>query len=186
MRHVIEKLLVGATVIAFSGGYAQANEFSARLNGFEELGAINAETGAILSDGKGTLKLELDKQNSTITYTLTYSNVGTTPPGTGPVTQAHIHFGKEHVAGGVMVFLCRNVAGPEGVPACPDNSGTVTGTITAASVIAIPSQNVSAGDFDALEDALTSNTAYVNVHTTAHPAGEIRGQIHPEEDEDRK
>ena len=226
MRHVIEKLLVGATVIAFSGGYAHANEFSARLNGFEELGAINAETGAILSDGKGTLTLQLDKKNSTITYSLTYSNVGTTPPGTGTVTQAHIHFGKEHVAGGVMVFLCRNVAGPAGVPACPDNtgtvtqahihfgkehvaggvmvflcrnvagpagvpacpdnSGTVTGTITAASVIAIPSQNVSAGDFDALEDALTSNTAYVNVHTTAHPAGEIRGQIHREEDQDQQ
>ena len=32
-------------------------------------------------------------------------------------------------------------------------------------------------DFDALADALTSNTAYANIHTTALPAGEIRGQI---------
>jgi hypothetical protein len=184
MRHVIEKLLVGATVIAFSGGYAHALEFSARLNGFKELGAINMETGAILSDGKGTLNLTLDEAAGTVKYTLTYSNVGTTKPGTGTVTQAHIHFGKEHNAGGVMVFLCTNMGGPAGTPACPPNSGTVTGTISAANVQAITTQNVSAGDFGALVDALTSNTAYVNVHTTAFPAGEIRGQIHPGEDDD--
>jgi hypothetical protein len=42
--------------------------------------------------------------------------------------------------------------GPAGsaTPACPANSGTVTGTITSASVVAIATQNVKAGDFDAL------------------------------------
>jgi len=41
------------------------------------------------------------------------------------------------------------------------------------------------GAFDALVDALESNTAYANIHTTsgttpenAFPGGEIRGQIH--------
>jgi len=68
--------------------------------------------------------------------------------------------------------------GPAGTPTCPSNSGTVTGTWTAASVQAIPTENVNAGDFDALTDALTSNTAYANIHTTAFAAGEIRGQVH--------
>jgi hypothetical protein len=54
----------------------------------------------------------------------------------------------------------------------------VTGTITAANILGIAGQNVKAEDFDALEDALESNTAYVNVHTANFPAGEIRGQIH--------
>ena len=181
---MIGKLWVAAAVAAFSAGFARAQEFSARLNGFEELGVQNNETGAILSDGKGTLELKLDKQAMTITYTLTYSDVGTTPPLTGTVTQAHIHFGKEHVAGGVMVFLCTNLGnGPAGTPACPMNTGTVTGTITPDSIIAVPKQNVKAGDFDALEDALTSHTGYANVHTTALPAGEIRGQVHGGEDE---
>jgi len=61
--------------------------------------------------------------------------------------------------------------------ACPA-SGTVTGTLHAADVQAIPTQNVTAGDFDALEDALESDTAYGNIHTTKFPAGELRGQIH--------
>jgi hypothetical protein len=53
----------------------------------------------------------------------------------------------------------------------------VTGTLSAANVLAIAGQNVPAGDFDALVDALESDTAYANIHTTSFPAGEIRGEI---------
>jgi hypothetical protein len=69
------------------------------------------------------------------------------------------------------------------------HSGTVSGTFTAASVIGPTGQNVGAGDFDALVDALRANAAYANVHTTAFTAGEIRGQIHRDnrrdDDQDR-
>jgi hypothetical protein len=37
---------------------------------------------------------------------------------------------------------------------------------------------------DALTDALASNTAYANIHTMAFPAGEIRGEIRPGDDDD--
>ena len=40
---------------------------------------------------------------------------------------AHIHFAQEGVNGGVAAFLC----GGDGKPACPQGSGTVTGTIVA-------------------------------------------------------
>jgi hypothetical protein len=63
-------------------------------------------------------------------------------------------------------------------PACPQNSGTVSGTLTAANVLAVPGQNIAAGDFTAVVDALENNTAYGNIHTTGFPGGEIRGQIH--------
>ena len=179
MRRIkLIEVILAAAVVAFSATSAHAEEFFARLNGFQELGAQNNETGAILSNATGTLNLTLDKNTGTATFTLTYSNVGTTPPLTGTVTQAHIHFGKVHSTGGVMVFFCSNLGnGPAGTQPCPLNTGTVTGTFTSASVVAIAKQNVVTGDFDALEDALTSNTAYANIHTTALPAGEIRGQV---------
>jgi CHRD domain len=187
-RDTLMKAVLLATLILFSASYAYAEEFVTRLNGFEELGALNNQTGAIRSNGTGTLQLNLDKHAGTATFTLTYSDVGITAPLTGTVTQAHIHFGKRRDSGGVMVFFCSNLGnGPAGTPACPPNSGTVSGTLTAASVVAIAGQNVKAGDFDALVDALESNTAYANIHTTALGAGEIRGQVHrarPDRDKD--
>jgi hypothetical protein len=170
MNAKLSGMLLSGGIAALSGSVAYAQEFGARLNGFEELGALNAETGAIRSAGKGTLSLDVDK--SQISYTLTYSGLS------APVTQAHIHLGKIHVPGGVMVFFCTNLSnGPAGTPTCPANGGTVTGTWTAASVVGPAAQNVPPGDFNAVISALNSNTAYANIHTTKFTAGEIRGQV---------
>jgi hypothetical protein len=199
---------LAAAVVAFSASNAFAEEFTAHLKGFNEIGSIPTSvtvtttpstvatgyTGAVLSDGKGTATLDLDQKAGTIAYTLTYSNVGTTPPQTGTVSQAHIHFGKSRDSGGILVFFCTNLkfAGTGPPPqSCPANSGTVKGMWTKDDVQAILGQNVQAGDFDALVDALESNTAYANVHTiplpgatnTAYPGGEIRGQVHTTEKE---
>jgi hypothetical protein len=74
--------------------------------------------------------------------------------------------------------------GPAGTPACPGTtSGTVTGMATAASVVAVATQNVPAGNFAAVINALVTNTAYANVHTHNFPGGEIRGQIQLVEDQ---
>ena len=164
-------------VVHADGSGANTEEFSARLNGFKVTGGLGAgETGAILTDGTGTVQLDLDKKSQTATYSLTYSGL------TSSVLQAHIHFGKVHTPGGIMVFFCTNLGnGPPGTPPCPTSGGTVTGTWTASSVVAIPGQNVTAGDFDALTDALASNTAYANVHTMNFKAGEIRGQVRKSE-----
>jgi hypothetical protein len=166
-------LVVGSAALAlWCVSVAKAEQFSAKFSGFEEIGALGAgETGAILSPGQATLDLTLDRQSQALAFTLTYS-------GLSSVSQAHIHFGKRHVAGGIMVFFCSNLPNPPaGTQSCPTSAGTVSGTITAASVIAVPGQNITAGDFDALTQALLSNTAYGNIHTSKFPAGEIRGQI---------
>lgn len=186
-RHNLIEAVVVAGFAALSGGAALAegggantDEFSARLNGFNVTGGLNAETGAILTDGIGTLQLALDRRSKMATYTLTYSGL------TSAVTQAHIHFGKVHVPGGIMVWLCQTAAKMSpvaGTPFCPTAGGSVSGTITAASVIAISGQNVTAGDFDAFTDALNSHTAYANVHTVNFPAGEIRGQVRKSEND---
>jgi len=162
---------------------AHAQDYSAKLSGFQEVGGLGAgETGAILSTGQGTLKLSVDKNAETLTYSLTYS-------GLANVLQAHIHFGKNHVAGGIMVFFCTNLSnGPAGTPTCPNDAGgevTVTGTVTATGVVGPTAQNITPGDFAAVVAALASNTVYGNIHTTKFPAGEIRGQVHAERDDDK-
>jgi CHRD domain len=164
--------LIAATALTSAAVAHEPSEFHATLSGFEEVGALNNQSGAILSEGRGTLDLKLDRRTQTLSFTLRFSNL------TSMVTQSHIHFGKVHMAGGVMVFFCSNLPNPPpGTQPCPANGGTVTGTITAANILGIAGQNVKAEDFDALEDALESNTAYANVHTANFPAGEIRGQI---------
>jgi hypothetical protein len=168
--HAASVLVV--TTIGLLATAANAQEYHARLSGFNELGALNAETGAILTNGRGTLDLLLNTNALTAAYTLTYSDLS------APITQAHIHFGKVHTPGGIFVFLCTTLGnGPPGTPTCPPAPGTVTGTITPASVIAVPGQNITAGDFNVVVEALGSDTAYANVHTVNFKAGEIRGQV---------
>jgi hypothetical protein len=190
-----------AAAVAFSASYACAQEFTAKLSGFNEIGSIpttvtvttlgtaapTSYTGAILTDATGTLKLDLDKKAGQFAYTLTY-----TGPFTSDVQQAHIHFGKSRDSGGIVVWLCQTTAKPAPAsvaaitPFCtttPSPTATVTGTITAANVLAVPGQNVPAGVFDAIVDAITSNTAYANIHTANFPGGEIRGQCRSEDRE---
>jgi hypothetical protein len=155
---------------------AKAQKFSTVFSGFEEVGALNNESGAIFSQGQATLDLVLNTNAQTLSFTLVYSNLSAN------ITQSHIHFGKEHVPGGIMVYFCSNLMSPSpppGTSTCPVPSGTVTGTLTASSVVGPAAQNVSVGNFNALVQALVSNTAYGNIHTMAFPSGEIRGQIIP-------
>lgn len=185
MRHsMVTSAALAGILLAISPAWADQDRdsetFQTRLSGFNEVGALNAETGAILSGGTATAEVVLDKAAQTATYTLSFSGTFSSA-----VTQSHIHFGKVHVPGGIMVFFCTNLGnGPAGTPLCPA-SGTVTGSWTAASVKAIAGQNVPAGDFDALVQALESNSAYANMHTVSFPAGEIRGNLRRHDHDDR-
>lgn len=157
---------------AFSEDHDQ-DTFKAKLKGFKEVG----NTGPINSPGSGEFRATVS--DDSLTYTLTYTALST------PVTQAHVHFGQAGVSAGVMFFLCTNLGnGPAGTPACPSNGGTVTGTITAASIVGPAGQNVTPGDFSAALRIIRGGVGYANVHTTKFPVGEIRGQLARTDDED--
>ena len=170
-RAMLGALLSGLIVAPAVMASPHVEEFHAVFSGFNEVGSLNAETGAILSPGRATLELQLNRADQTLSFVLKYSGLS------AAVTQAHIHFGKVHTPGGVMVFFCANTTtAPAGTQPCPA-SGTVTGTLSAANVLGPTTQGVPAGDFQAIVDALESDTTYANIHTTAFPAGEIRGEI---------
>ena len=85
--------------------------------------------------------------------------------------------------GHIVVWLCGTATnpGPAGTQVCPAGGGTVSGTFTAANVLpsagASAPQQLAAGDLARFIDAMESGVAYVNVHTSLSPGGEIRGQV---------
>jgi hypothetical protein len=171
-------IAAGFLMQSAQGKADDGNTFFARFSGFQEVGSLTGETGAIFSAGTGTLMLKVDRGNRLINFQLKYS-------GLTNVTQSHIHFGKRHVPGGVMAFFCSNLStAPAGTQPCPSPAATVTGMITSANVLAITGQGFPAGNFDALLAAIESNTAYGNIHTMMFPAGEIRGQVHDDREDD--
>lgn len=162
--------IAGTLALVFTTAAADegATVFETSMNGFQE-------TPPIFTGGTGTFHATVHANS--ISYTETFGGL------TSDVLQSHIHFGEKGVAGGIFVFLCTNLGnGPAGTPACPAAGGTVTGTITAASVISLAGQNITAGDFNALLRILRSGDAYVNVHTVNFKAGEIRGQLRAADD----
>lgn len=81
-------------------------------------------------------------------------------------TAAHIHAGGPDVAGPVMVFLFN---GP--------TTGSGFSGILASAEITRASAFAGAFNMDSVLTRMRNGTAYVNVHSTANPGGEIRGQI---------
>ena len=61
-RYQLTKTVLAAGVAALLSSYAQADDYSATLSGFNEIGALAGPTGAVLSNGKGTLRLVLDRK----------------------------------------------------------------------------------------------------------------------------
>ena len=156
-------LLAALCIVTLTGSLATAGTddavLKARLDGFQEVPSK-------LTNGHGTFKATIS--GSSISYELKYADLST------PAVASHIHFAQRGVNGGVFAFLC----GGGSKPACPPAGGTVTGTITAADILApSPDQGLAAGDFAGAVRAIRSGNTYVNVHSTRFAGGEIRGQI---------
>ncbi len=142
----------------------------ASLSGFNEV-----PPKATMGSGTFTAKASGGK----IVFALTYSGLTT------PAFMAHFHFAQPAVNGGIFIWLCGDPATtPAHKPCPPGNTSqrvTVTGTITAADIRPVPDQNVRPMDMATALRIIEAGDAYVNVHSTKFPGGEIRGQITPGE-----
>jgi len=171
-RFKVMAAVVAVGVLALAGMAAALgggpSHFRTTLDGFHE------QPLAISTNGNGMFTARVDNAGDAIDYTLTFGDL------TSTVTQAHIHVGAANQVGGVAAFLCTNLGnGPAGTQSCPTGPGpvTITGTIHAADVIALPAQNLHAGDLTALIAAMRAGATYVNVHSMNFPVGEIRGPL---------
>ncbi len=164
---VVIAVMAGAFLVASlavaSGG--KHNLKAGLLSGYEENPDLSTA-------GTGSFSVRIDETEPSLNYELTYSGLESN------VTQAHVHFGKTAINGGISFFICSNLGnGPAGTPACPLQQATLTGTITAANVIGPAVQGIQAGAFGELVAAMRAGHTYANVHTTGFPGGEIRAQI---------
>lgn len=176
-------IAVAATIAAFGASPAFADgggrDFATKLIGYNETPlTINTAAG-------GTFSAKLSEDGTSLQYKLTYHDLSS------DVQQAHIHFGAPAITGQIVLFLCTNLGNaPATVPlpqACPPAPATITGTLTAADVIARATQGIDAGagGFAEMIKAMRAgNAAYANVHSANFPGGEIRGAIRPADDED--
>src|SRR5712692_9686515 len=149
--------------LSFTGSSAMAKDkdmnLEANLNGFQEAPPIS-------TTGSGAFKATVDAGGTSISYTLGYSGLN------GTASAGYIQFGQPGVNGGILAFLC----GGGGKPSCPA-SGTVTGTLAAADIMALSGQGIAAGDFAAVLQAIRGGVVYANVTSSLFSLGEIRGQI---------
>ena len=152
--HVAVGLLIG---LLLSTGIvvAASRSFHAHASGDQEVPAVTT-----LAQGQAHFKLSAD--GTQLSYKLNVANLD-------GIRFAHIHLGAAGSNGPVVVFLLQ----PQSPSTGRVNGTLAEGTITAAALIG-PLAGHPLSDLIA---ALESGNAYVNVHTDAHPGGEIRGQI---------
>jgi hypothetical protein len=188
MTHRTVSVAVAAALAAASMSTALADggksTFTTNLTGYQETPLT------ISSPGSGEFAAKVSKDGTEIQYVLSYRDLATN------VLQAHIHFGRPALSGGIVLFLCTNLAPPANVPtppACPQApvggpTATVSGTLTAANFI-VPAANSQgldpgAAGFAEVVAAIRNGAAYANVHTTKVPTGEIRGALGKPHDDD--
>jgi len=157
---LIRVVLLILPVLVLLGGVEAASavqpqrNFATHLVGDQEVPPVDTRA-------QGQAIFHLSKDGDSINYRLIVANIEN-------VVQAHIHVGAVGVNGPVVVFLY----GPAPIEG-RFNGVLATGTITADDLIG-PLAGMTLDDL--LEEMSTGN-AYVNVHTTQNPGGEVRGQF---------
>lgn len=127
------------------------------------LSGANERPTPVTTNTTGTATLTFTN-DTTITYAITLVN------GTG-ITAAHIHIGGPEVAGGVLAGLFPP-AGTQ-VPVNIANGTLVEGRVTPGTM----GTNSLGINFESMKGLIRGGSAYVNVHSTANPAGVVRGQL---------
>jgi hypothetical protein len=149
-------LLAGQLTALVYTGPANADElFKANLTGDQEVPPVTTET-------TGKAFLRLNKAETEIEIQLSV--------GDGVrITQSHIHCAPAGVNGPIIIFL----AGLHAAGLDIDGKWVSNATIKDTSIV-----NTACGStVAAVAQQMRNGNTYVNVHSVAHPGGEVRGQV---------
>ncbi len=157
-------LMLGLLAVSSTAYAGSTLEFEAVLSGAQEVPEV-------VTDTTGEIKVKFNEALSEAEFRLVVRD------GVA-VTQAHFHCGRPGLNGPVVIFLFGFV--PAGVDVDGKLAeGTLTnagflpaGAVACPGLIGRPVNNIASLAF-AMRDGLI----YANVHTTAHPGGEVRGQL---------
>ena len=146
--------IILASVLSVSLAFSADKSFKAKLTGDDSVPAVKTKA-------KGNAEFKLSKEGKELSYKLKVKNIVN-------VSAAHIHKGKKGETGPVIASL---FAGPK-------KEGKFKGDLADGMIMDKDLMGELQGKpLDALIQLIASGDAYVNVHTDAHPDGEIRGQI---------
>jgi len=151
-KYLFAVFLVALLAFAVSSAYAAPPmNFRAHLAGGNEVPLVETQA-------QGQAVFQLNKDGSELSYKLIVANIE-------DVFAAHIHSAPPDVNGPIIAGLYTG-----GLIEGRFSGVLAQGVITEASL-------GEAAFAELLEQIMSGNT-YVNVHTAANPAGEVRGQIH--------
>ncbi len=166
---LVSILLLSSSAIVFASSELK---FEAGLSGAQE---VTDPTGGVVTDTTGTIEVEFDKALTNVKFRIDVSN------GIG-ITQAHFHCASAGVNGPVVAFLFGPVDPPVDV-----GDGSIEVTLDNSDIISpdtIEACDVPLNNIASLAFAMRAGKIYANVHSTAFPAGVIRGQLLESKDED--
>lgn len=115
-------------------------------------------------EGMGGASVEPNEEHTELTFHAEFSGL------TGPLTMAHIHYGAPGEAGPPMFWLTDQAV-------MTGTDSPLSGTLTEADFMPVTDGPQTFAEALAATEA---GDAYVNLHTQANSAGEIRGQLEVE------
>lgn len=137
---------------ANAGGEVRGQLMMMPLLQFDAMLDTAQETTAVtgMANGMGVASIRINYTFDTLWYDAQLNDL------TGSVQMAHLHKGGVDVSGGVVI----------GIPSGSINGNVISGMFTGADLS------------DSLMNYLLEGNIYLNVHTAANPAGEVRGQVY--------